>query len=133
MRQASDTDIQDFAEEMQNLFGDRLMEVILYGSYARGEEHPGSDVDIAVIVDGKKDGDRWQALQVAQEFLVERDIECSPRVFDKDEFEEKKKQGYSFHTAVEEDGVKIRAKNTTSSNEQRKNSAPHSYSSPTKK
>ncbi len=39
-------------KKLQNIFGDSLKAVILFGSYARGTEDAESDVDIAVILDG---------------------------------------------------------------------------------
>lgn len=38
---------------LRKLYGASLVNVILYGSYARGEERSTSDIDIAVIIRGK--------------------------------------------------------------------------------
>jgi len=38
-------------KELEDLYGDRLKELYLYGSRARGEARPDSDVDIAVVLD----------------------------------------------------------------------------------
>ena len=35
----------------QNMFGDKLNKVILYGSYARGDYNHESDIDVMVLVD----------------------------------------------------------------------------------
>ena len=40
-----------FVDGVRNLFDDKLKDVILYGSYARGDFDNESDVDVAVIVD----------------------------------------------------------------------------------
>jgi predicted nucleotidyltransferase len=37
---------------LQNLYGSRLKRLILFGSYARGEAHEESDVDLLVVLDG---------------------------------------------------------------------------------
>ncbi len=37
---------------LEALYGERLRRVILYGSYARGEAHTESDVDVLVVLDG---------------------------------------------------------------------------------
>ena len=44
-------EIQDFIKEIQKLLGTRLKKVILYGSYARGDYHKKSDVDIMILTD----------------------------------------------------------------------------------
>ncbi len=36
--------------ELQTLYGNRLAKLILYGSYARGDQHEGSDIDFLVIL-----------------------------------------------------------------------------------
>lgn len=45
---------REFAEGIRALYGDRLDKVILFGSYARGEQHEESDVDFLVVLNDKK-------------------------------------------------------------------------------
>ncbi len=40
-----------YVEEVKKIYGDRLKSVILYGSYARGDFGPDSDIDIMILVD----------------------------------------------------------------------------------
>ena len=40
------------AEALQTRFGKRLVSVILYGSYARGQSGPDSDVDLLIVAEG---------------------------------------------------------------------------------
>ncbi|MBK8424792.1 MAG: nucleotidyltransferase domain-containing protein [Lewinellaceae bacterium] len=42
--------IQAVKTELQTLYGSRLTKLILYGSYARGEQHEGSDIDFLVVL-----------------------------------------------------------------------------------
>jgi predicted nucleotidyltransferase len=44
----------EFVSQMRELYGDRLNKVILYGSYARGEQHEDSDVDYLVVLNDQK-------------------------------------------------------------------------------
>lgn len=36
---------------LEDLYGDRLRGLYLFGSYARGEASPGSDIDVAIVLD----------------------------------------------------------------------------------
>ena len=36
---------------LMNVYGDKIRQVILYGSYARGEATADSDIDVVVVVD----------------------------------------------------------------------------------
>lgn len=44
--------VQLFASRLRDALGDDLRALWLYGSRARGEAHPESDVDLLVIADG---------------------------------------------------------------------------------
>lgn len=43
---------REFHESLAGLYGDRLVGVYLYGSYARGDATEDSDIDIAVVLEG---------------------------------------------------------------------------------
>ncbi|HEC49623.1 MAG TPA: nucleotidyltransferase domain-containing protein, partial [Candidatus Desulfofervidus auxilii] len=46
-----DTIIKEFTQKLRQQLGDRLKEVILFGSRARGDWEEGSDYDFLIIVD----------------------------------------------------------------------------------
>ncbi len=107
MLMAKQKHLKSFAEDLRSLFGDRVEKILLYGSYARGEEAPGSDVDLAVLLTEKRREDRKKAQELAEEWMQETELRFSVRVFEEDEFEEKVEEGYSFHTNVKKEGVEI--------------------------
>jgi predicted nucleotidyltransferase len=41
--------------EFKKLYGDRLVQLLLYGSQARGDARPGSDIDCLVVLKGPID------------------------------------------------------------------------------
>jgi len=43
---------------LEELYGDRFRDLLLYGSYARGDQREGSDVDLLVLLDGPVDTGR---------------------------------------------------------------------------
>ena len=42
---------RDVAGDLRRLYGDRLSGVVLFGSWARGDAHPESDIDLLVVLD----------------------------------------------------------------------------------
>ncbi|MCB4755759.1 MAG: nucleotidyltransferase domain-containing protein [Elusimicrobia bacterium] len=45
--------LKDFRSRIASLYGSRLKELILYGSWARGRATPDSDIDVVVQLEGK--------------------------------------------------------------------------------
>ncbi len=45
--------LKEFRKEIKKLYGKRLKDTILYGSWARGEATEGSDIDVLIVLEGK--------------------------------------------------------------------------------
>ena len=43
--------IDQYVEAVKKIYGSHVRQIILYGSYARGDYHEDSDVDIMILVD----------------------------------------------------------------------------------
>jgi predicted nucleotidyltransferase len=44
--------LEELQEALTQVYGERLRGVYLYGSYARGDYHPDSDIDVIVALEG---------------------------------------------------------------------------------
>lgn len=97
--------ISEFADEVNELKG--VEEIILYGSYAREEAVPGSDVDILVLTDGENPDLRSDLEDIAGEYWMETNVIFSPKIIEKEKFEEKIEEEYGFHSNALEEGVKL--------------------------
>ncbi len=68
-----------FVAEMHALYGDRLVDVILYGSRARGDADADSDIDTLIVL--KSLGDFWTELShvgaVANRISLDYDVVLS--------------------------------------------------------
>ncbi|HLO52575.1 MAG TPA: nucleotidyltransferase domain-containing protein [Kamptonema sp.] len=47
------TILTQLRSEFEQLYGDRLTQMVLYGSQARGDAHPDSDIDVLVVLKGE--------------------------------------------------------------------------------
>ncbi len=47
--------VREFKEKAEKLYGKRLKNIILYGSWARGQATEDSDIDLAIVLDGEVD------------------------------------------------------------------------------
>lgn len=55
MNTLSRTVLSELQRRLAVLYGDRLKQLLLYGSTARGEAEPGSDLDVLVVLKGPVD------------------------------------------------------------------------------
>ncbi len=55
--------LEKFRGALNEMYGERIERVVLYGSQARGDAHPDSDYDVAVFLKGMiGSADRWAEL-----------------------------------------------------------------------
>ncbi|HEY0087712.1 MAG TPA: nucleotidyltransferase domain-containing protein [Candidatus Lokiarchaeia archaeon] len=98
--------IREIKEALTKLYGQRLKEVILYGSYARGEERDESDIDLAVILKGEvilyKEINR--IIDVIYDINLKYNILVSVRPISEADFDIPKT---SFLSIVKEEGISI--------------------------
>ena len=101
--------LSEIQEELNNLFGDKLKDTILYGSYARLENTKDSDIDIMVLVDEKTSELRQYEDQIT-DIMVDLSLEYDVVVSIISESHEVYKN-YSdilpFFNNVKKEGVKL--------------------------
>ena len=91
------------------VYGDDIVEIILFGSYARGNYTEDSDIDIVALVHGSREvlqAKLKKVWDVSAELGLENDIIVSPMVVPYDEFV-KYKQTLPYYRNIAEEGKKI--------------------------
>jgi len=72
--------VDDFVEALHQRYPDRVQDVLLFGSKARGDSHPNSDIDILILVDD----DDWRfshaISRLAARISLNYDVLLGPRV-----------------------------------------------------
>ena len=64
-----------FRDELGRALGSNLEEIILYGSQARGDEMPDSDVDVLVVLGTASNRDREKVHQIAYRLMWDREFQ----------------------------------------------------------
>lgn len=91
------------------VYGEDIVEIVLFGSYARGNYTEESDIDIVALVRGSRESLQKKLKQVwdeSAELGLENDIIVSPTVIPYDEFE-KYKQSLPYYRNIAEEGRRI--------------------------
>lgn len=71
--------LKEFKEGLVHIYGDKLEELYLYGSYARGDYRQGSDVDVMILLSDYKNYWKEQSRisQLASDVSLEYDVTVS--------------------------------------------------------
>ncbi len=96
-------------ESVFTLLSDKLYKVVLYGSYARGDYTPESDIDIMIVLNCPKEevlSYRKEISRLSSRIGLEHDIMVSILLRDKESFENGKKI-LPFYQNIMKDGVEL--------------------------
>ena len=95
--------LREVKSRLQEILGDNLVEVILFGSYARGDAKEGSDVDVLVVTRRKPTPEEdWELGELMTDLVLEYGVVVSLIVYPQ---REEPKDPF-FLTAMEE-GIKV--------------------------
>ena len=96
-----------FAEELRRRFGDAVLDVRLFGSFARAEAHEDSDVDVAVVLERADRHVRREVIDLATDVGLPVDLHISPTILDRETWERWRRQERPLVMDIERDGVRL--------------------------
>jgi len=90
MAQAISEIINEFTKEVCDILGSSVSQIILYGSFARGDNLENSDIDIMVLVALPEEEIKYirdRISDCAFDFLMDYGVEISPMIINDSHFE----------------------------------------------
>ena len=103
--------VGDLCGSVASLFPQNKIEAILFGSYARGDAEPGSDIDVLILVDASRQdisARNWQVGDLAAELLLDYGVVVSPIVENRTYFN-KNVDVVPFYRNVDREGMRLGA------------------------
>ena len=99
--------LKNFKNFLKQILGKQLIELKLFGSKARGDDRPNSDLDLLIIVATDDWHIRDKVYDVATDVLLQMDVCISPKVISKSKFVQLCKEGTSFVHNVSKDAITV--------------------------
>ena len=103
--------LKRYVEDVHRIYGEKLKTVILYGSYARGDFRPDSDIDIMILVDLPDDEIRSRGHALSDltfNYNFDNNLKIMPIVKNLEHFN-KWLRAYPFYNNVKNEGVELYA------------------------
>ena len=98
--------IDEVKSILEDIYGDKIKEILLYGSYAKGEASEGSDIDIVVVLENVDDviEEREKIIDQIFELDLKYDVVISVLPLDEDHYRTRKSP---FLMNIDKDGIKV--------------------------
>jgi predicted nucleotidyltransferase len=98
--------VKELHHRIAVIYGDRLLGVYLYGSYARDEARDDSDIDVAVVISGITD--RWMERDKIGDITADISLrnDCLLTAFVMSE-DEKNNKPFTIHRNIVREGISL--------------------------
>jgi hypothetical protein len=99
--------LEAFAARLRARFGDRLRELRLFGSYARGEADEDSDIDVLVLVDGLTDPEWRTVFDDLAPVLIETGLPIAPLAMSTQRLESLRQAERLLASDLDQEGIPL--------------------------
>jgi len=99
--------VEAFVERVWQAHSDRVQQIILYGSKARGDSHAHSDIDLLLIVSEEDWRFRHAISGIAADVSLAFDVLIGPRVIGRERWANLRRHRFTLCENVEADGIEL--------------------------
>jgi predicted nucleotidyltransferase len=99
--------VRVFVHRLHERFPGEILQTTLFGSKARGDSGPWSDIDILVIVREESWSLRGEISTLAARVSLEFDVLIGPRVIGLERWEGMERDGFSLYRNISAEGIPL--------------------------
>jgi uncharacterized protein len=99
--------LEAYRDRLRPLFGDRLRDVRLFGSYARAEADEDSDVDVLVVIDALEDREIGVVAGEVMPIVLSSGLSLSPLPMATERLARLRDEGRALAREIDEEGVSL--------------------------
>lgn len=99
--------VTSFVDQLRQRYPKRVLQSVLFGSKARGDSEPWSDIDILIIVDDEDWRFQHAISTLAARVSLEYDVLIGPRVIGQERWERMKRYGFGLYQNVIAEGIPL--------------------------
>jgi len=96
-----------FVEFLRQRYPGRILQAVLFGSKARGDSRPWSDIDILIVVDSEDWRFQHAISTLAARVSLEYDVLIGPRVIGQERWERMKQRRFGLYQNIVSEGIPL--------------------------
>jgi len=99
--------LRGFIKYLTNLYPEQVVSIDLFGSKARGDAGPDSDIDLLIIVQDRDNIDRNKIYDYVLDAEFDHGINISLKIYNKDEYDKLVKMNVPFTANVQKERLTL--------------------------
>lgn len=99
--------ISEYVSRLQQVLGQELLWLWLFGSKARGDSTPDSDIDLLIVLTTVQPETQWLIWGLGSDVSLEYDVLLNAHIIDTDRWDDERQYRGTLWREIERDGVPL--------------------------